>query len=89
MLSNLLLRLRSHRDSSDVIYEKLPSDIADRHVMLLDPLLTTGGTAVKAIQVRGRRWDDGGGARESFGVSFASYVPIAGSTVCTCVTCRR
>eukprot|EP00198_Chlamydomonas_reinhardtii_P004167 XP_001693503.1 predicted protein [Chlamydomonas reinhardtii] len=40
-----------HRDSSDVIYEKLPSDIADRHVMLLDPLLTTGGTAVKAIQI--------------------------------------
>ncbi|KAG2438999.1 hypothetical protein HYH02_010790 [Chlamydomonas schloesseri] len=40
-----------HRDSSDVIYEKLPSDIADRHVMLLDPLLTTGSTAVKAIQI--------------------------------------
>ncbi|GLC49136.1 hypothetical protein PLESTB_000186300 [Pleodorina starrii] len=36
---------------SDVIYEKLPADIAERHVLLLDPLLTTGATAVKAIQI--------------------------------------
>ncbi|EFJ49721.1 hypothetical protein VOLCADRAFT_104172 [Volvox carteri f. nagariensis] len=40
-----------HQDNNDVIYEKLPSDIADRHVMLMDPLLSTGATAVKAIQI--------------------------------------
>ncbi|GFR47521.1 hypothetical protein Agub_g9239 [Astrephomene gubernaculifera] len=42
---------RQHSDSSEVIYEKLPADISERHVLLLDPLLSTGHTAVKAIQV--------------------------------------
>ncbi|XP_020237411.2 uridine kinase-like protein 5 [Cajanus cajan] len=32
-----------------LIYEKLPSDIASRHVLLLDPVLATGNSAVKAI----------------------------------------
>lgn len=40
-----------HTEHSEVIYEKLPADIAERHVMLMDPLLSTGGTAVKAIQI--------------------------------------
>ncbi|GIL75287.1 hypothetical protein Vretifemale_5110 [Volvox reticuliferus] len=39
-----------HVDNNEVIYEKLPADIADRHVLLLDPLLSTGATAVKAIK---------------------------------------
>jgi uracil phosphoribosyltransferase len=32
-------------------YSALPTDIARRHVLLLDPMLATGGTAVAAIQV--------------------------------------
>ncbi|GIE34033.1 uracil phosphoribosyltransferase [Actinoplanes italicus] len=32
-------------------YAKLPTDIAERHVLLLDPMLATGGTALAAIGV--------------------------------------
>jgi uracil phosphoribosyltransferase len=32
-------------------YSALPQDIARRHVLLLDPMLATGGTALAAIQV--------------------------------------
>jgi uracil phosphoribosyltransferase len=32
-------------------YSALPRDIAQRHVLLLDPMLATGGTALAAIQV--------------------------------------
>ncbi|GAA0384371.1 uracil phosphoribosyltransferase [Microbispora corallina] len=32
-------------------YAKLPLDIARRHVLLLDPMLATGGTALAAIEV--------------------------------------
>ncbi|GAA0742116.1 uracil phosphoribosyltransferase [Dactylosporangium roseum] len=32
-------------------YSKLPADLADRHVLLLDPMLATGGTALAAIDV--------------------------------------
>ncbi|KAL9157390.1 hypothetical protein ABFS82_08G002400 [Erythranthe guttata] len=34
-----------------LIYEKLPSDIASRNVLLLDPVLASGNSAVKAISV--------------------------------------
>ncbi|CAI9763170.1 unnamed protein product [Fraxinus pennsylvanica] len=34
-----------------LIYEKLPSDIASRHVLLLDPVLASGHSAVEAISV--------------------------------------
>ena len=33
------------------MYEKLPADISRRYVLLLDPVLGTGNTACKAIQV--------------------------------------
>ncbi len=36
-----------------VLYEKLPKDIAERHVLLLDPVLGTGNTACRALQVSG------------------------------------
>lgn len=32
-------------------YCKLPSDISDRHVYLIDPMLATGGSAIGAIQI--------------------------------------
>jgi hypothetical protein len=35
----------------ELIYEKLPADIAERHVLVMDPILATGNSAVKAIQV--------------------------------------
>ncbi|KAF8072566.1 UKL1 [Scenedesmus sp. PABB004] len=35
----------------EVIYERLPADIASRHVLLLDPLVGTGRTACRAVQV--------------------------------------
>eukprot|EP00195_Chlamydomonas_chlamydogama_P006679 CAMPEP_0202904784 /NCGR_PEP_ID=MMETSP1392-20130828/31085_1 /ASSEMBLY_ACC=CAM_ASM_000868 /TAXON_ID=225041 /ORGANISM="Chlamydomonas chlamydogama, Strain SAG 11-48b" /LENGTH=471 /DNA_ID=CAMNT_0049592593 /DNA_START=103 /DNA_END=1515 /DNA_ORIENTATION=+ len=37
--------------SEELIYEKLPSDIASRYVLVLDPVLGTGNTACKAIRV--------------------------------------
>lgn len=36
----------------ELIYEKLPGDIAKRHVLLMDPILATGNSAARAIQVR-------------------------------------
>lgn len=34
-----------------LFYEKLPEDIADRYVFLLDPMLATGGSAIMATRV--------------------------------------
>ena len=34
-----------------LIYSKLPGDIADLRVLLVDPMLATGGSALKAIEV--------------------------------------
>ncbi|KAG6756826.1 hypothetical protein POTOM_040269 [Populus tomentosa] len=43
-----------HREGDNgqqLIYEKLPQDILDRHVLLLDPILGTGNSAVQAISL--------------------------------------
>lgn len=43
-----------HREGDNgqqLIYEKLPQDISDRHVLLLDPILGTGNSAVQAISL--------------------------------------
>ncbi|KAJ7562561.1 hypothetical protein O6H91_03G074400 [Diphasiastrum complanatum] len=43
-----------HREGDNgqqLIYEKLPKDISERHVLLLDPVLATGNSAVQAIQL--------------------------------------
>lgn len=34
-----------------LIYEKLPADISSRHVLLLDPVLASGNSAIKAISL--------------------------------------
>jgi uracil phosphoribosyltransferase len=34
-----------------LFYSKLPADIKDHHVLLLDPMLATGGSAVAAVSV--------------------------------------
>lgn len=46
-----LSRVGDHVLQQDTIYEKLPADIADRYVLLMDPIVGTGETAVKAVQV--------------------------------------
>lgn len=37
--------------SEELVYEKLPKDIAERHVLLMDPILATGHSAERAINV--------------------------------------
>lgn len=37
--------------SLHVLYEKLPYDIAERHVLLMDPILASGNTGAAAIEV--------------------------------------
>ena len=39
----------------ELIYEKLPVDVAERHVLLLDPVLATGTSAARAVQVGSRQ----------------------------------
>ncbi|PNY09626.1 uridine kinase-like protein 2 chloroplastic-like [Trifolium pratense] len=39
------------RDETQLIYEKLPKDISERHVLLMDPVLGTGNSASQAIEL--------------------------------------
>jgi len=41
---------RSGDNGSSIAYEKLPHDIAQRQVLLMDPILATGSCAVRAIE---------------------------------------
>ncbi len=45
----------------EVVYARLPADIARRHVLLLDPVLGTGHTACRAVQVGRVIWGRGRG----------------------------
>ncbi|XP_073136638.1 uridine kinase-like protein 3 isoform X1 [Henckelia pumila] len=40
---------REGDNGQELIYEKLPTDISDRQVLLLDPILGTGNSAIQAI----------------------------------------
>jgi len=43
-----------HRNASatgDIAYENLPADVANRHVLLMDPILITGGTLARCLDV--------------------------------------
>ncbi|KAG2678572.1 hypothetical protein I3760_11G008700 [Carya illinoinensis] len=40
---------RTGDNGKQLIYEKLPKDISKRHVLLLDPVLATGNSAIQAI----------------------------------------
>ena len=44
-------RVGDHIMEKELIYEKLPADIAERHVLVMDPILATGNSAIRAIQV--------------------------------------
>jgi pyrimidine operon attenuation protein/uracil phosphoribosyltransferase len=39
-----------HPDEHPHVYFKLPDDIADRHVLVMDPILSSGYTVVRAIE---------------------------------------
>lgn len=52
---------RSGDNGQNIAYEKLPHDIAQRHVLLMDPILATGSCAVRAIEqlIKRRGVDEG------------------------------
>ncbi|WP_405820059.1 uracil phosphoribosyltransferase [Streptomyces sp. NBC_01390] len=50
-IGKVLIQRDTTTKQPHLYYTKLPDDIADRHVLLLDPMLATGGTAIAAIEV--------------------------------------
>eukprot|EP00051_Salpingoeca_urceolata_P005815 m.77686 g.77686 ORF g.77686 m.77686 type:complete len:222 (-) comp14556_c0_seq2:95-760(-) len=50
-IGKILIQRNEETAEPKLYYSKLPKDIADRHVLLLDPMLATGGSAMKAIEV--------------------------------------
>eukprot|EP01114_Cavostelium_apophysatum_P008664 TRINITY_DN2132_c0_g1_i1.p1 TRINITY_DN2132_c0_g1~~TRINITY_DN2132_c0_g1_i1.p1 ORF type:complete len:218 (-),score=22.73 TRINITY_DN2132_c0_g1_i1:96-749(-) len=50
-IGKILIQRDEKTGEPKLFYHKLPEDIADRHVLLLDPMLATGGSACKAIEV--------------------------------------
>lgn len=56
----------------DLQFCKLPTDLTDRHVLLLDPMVATGGTAMTAIQALIDR-----GAQESK-ITFLNLISFRG-----------
>jgi uracil phosphoribosyltransferase len=49
--AKILIQRDEETAEPKLFYSKLPSDIADCHVMLCDPMLATGGSALTAIDV--------------------------------------
>ena len=50
-IGKILIQRDEETAMPTLIYEKLPEDISKRHVLLLDPMLATGGSVCKAIEV--------------------------------------
>lgn len=50
-IGKILIQRDEETAEPKLFYSKLPQDIAERHVLLLDPMLATGGSAIKAIDV--------------------------------------
>ncbi|CAN6989652.1 unnamed protein product [Brassica oleracea var. botrytis] len=50
-LGKILIHREGDNGQQQLRYEKLPSDISERHVLLLDPILGTGNSAVQAIRL--------------------------------------
>lgn len=50
-IGKILIQRDTTTKQPHLYYTKLPQDIGHRHVLLLDPMLATGGTALAAIQV--------------------------------------
>ena len=50
-IGKILIQRDEETTLPHLYYSKLPEDIAQRHVLLLDPMLATGGSALAAIDV--------------------------------------
>ena len=50
-IGKILIQRDEETAQPTLFYQKLPEDIANRHVLLLDPMLATGGSVCKAIEV--------------------------------------
>ena len=50
-IGKILIQRDEHTSKPVLLYSKLPLDIANRIVLLLDPMLATGGSAIRAIEV--------------------------------------
>ncbi|KAF2253658.1 PRTase-like protein [Trematosphaeria pertusa] len=50
-IGKILIQRDEETSKPKLYYDKLPEDIADRWVLLLDPMLATGGSALMAIDV--------------------------------------
>lgn len=59
-IGKILIQRDEETAMPKLYYEKLPEDISERYVFLLDPMLATGGSAMMAVEVllsRGVRMD--------------------------------
>ncbi|KAL2140612.1 hypothetical protein VTI28DRAFT_3576 [Corynascus sepedonium] len=50
-IGKILIQRDEESAQPKLFYDKLPEDIADRWVLLLDPMLATGGSAIMAVDV--------------------------------------
>jgi len=50
-IGKILIQRDENTAQPKLFYSKLPEDIAERYVLLLDPMLATGGSAIRAIEV--------------------------------------
>lgn len=50
-IGKILIQRDEDTAKPKLFYAKLPEDIAERWVLLLDPMLATGGSAIQAMQV--------------------------------------
>ncbi|KAK4104997.1 PRTase-like protein [Parathielavia hyrcaniae] len=50
-IGKILIQRDEETSQPKLFYDKLPEDIADRWVLLLDPMLATGGSAIMAVDV--------------------------------------
>lgn len=50
-IGKILIQRDEETCKPKLFYDKLPGDIADRYVLLLDPMFATGGSAMMAVEV--------------------------------------
>ncbi|KAG5986024.1 Uracil phosphoribosyltransferase, synthesizes UMP from uracil [Claviceps spartinae] len=50
-IGKILIQRDEDTAQPKLFYDKLPEDVADRWVLLLDPMFATGGSAIMAVQV--------------------------------------
>ncbi|KAK9242552.1 uracil phosphoribosyltransferase-domain-containing protein, partial [Lipomyces tetrasporus] len=50
-IGKILIQRDEETAEAKLFYAKLPEDIKDRYVLLLDPMLATGGSAIMAVDV--------------------------------------